>query len=42
MEKIKNAIGYILLITICVLGFIALCYNAERIDNQNKIVERGN
>lgn len=42
MKKIKNAIGYILLIIICVLGILTMCYNAERIDNQNKIVERGN
>lgn len=41
MKKIKNAIGYILLIIICVLGILTMCYNAERIDNQN-IVERGN
>ena len=25
-----------------VLGILAMCNNAERIDNQNKIVERGN
>lgn len=44
MKKIKNSIGYILFIAICVGGIIAMCINAERIDNQakqNYIVERG-
>ena len=44
MKKIKNLIGYILLIAIGVAGIIAMCINAERIDNQakqNHIVERG-
>ena len=42
MKRLKNFMCYALLVIICVLGILAMCYNAERIDNQNKIVERGN
>lgn len=42
MKKLKNFICYALLVIICILGILAMCNNAERIDNQNKIVERGN
>ena len=41
-EKEKNIIIYILFIVFIILGFILLCNNAERIDNQNEIIERGN
>lgn len=42
MKRLKNFICYALLVIICTLGILAMCYNVERIDNQNKIVERGN
>lgn len=41
-EKEKNIIAYILFIAFIVFGFILLCNNVERIDNQNEIIERGN
>lgn len=41
-EKTKNIIAYTLFIAFIVFGFILLCNNTERIDNQNKIIERGN
>lgn len=41
-EKNINIIVYILFIVFIVFSFILLCNNAERIDNQNEIIERGN
>lgn len=41
-EKEKNIIVYILFIVFIIFSFILLCNNAERINNQNEIIERGN